>query len=226
MNNAAADELATGIYEQLARLTKALASPSRLELIDLLCQRECSVEELARLSGMSVANTSRHLQALRAARLVSVRREGLYAHYRLAEPAVFRLWQAVRDLGERRLATMRELVAARFAGRRLEEPLELDELARRVESGTVVLIDTRPEREFQAGHIPGALSVPVDELESHLHVLPADQEVIAYCRGPYCSFSDRAVAGLRANGFRARRLALGFPDWRAAGLPVEGSQPA
>ena len=211
------------LYDQLARLTKALASPSRLELVDLLAQRERTVEELARLSAMSVANTSRHLQALRAARLVMVRRSGLHAHYRLADGGVFELWQAVRDLGEKRLATMRELVSAHFENRAALDLLSADELIERLRSGRAVLLDARPEDEFAAGHIAGAVNVPVEELESRLHVLPLDQEVIAYCRGPYCAFSDRAVVILRANGYRARRLALGFPDWRAAGLPVAGA---
>src|SRR5262245_14742097 len=208
------------IYLELARLTKAIASPRRLELIDLLSQRECPVEELAGLSGMSVANTSRHLQALKSARLVSVRRDGLYAHYRLADPAVFHLWQAVRDLGERRLATLREMVAIQFADRRREPAVAIPELVRGLEDGSVVVIDARPEPEFAAGHIAGALSVPVGELEARLHVLPSDQEVVAYSRGPYCPFSDQAVVALRASGFRARRLAVGFPDGRAGGLPV------
>jgi rhodanese-related sulfurtransferase len=213
------------IYDQLGRITKAIASPRRLHLIDLLSQRECSVEELAGLSQMSVANTSRHLQALKAARLVAVRRHGLYAHYRLADPAVFHLWQVVRDLGERRLATLREMVAIQFADRRADEPVQMPELVRLMEEGTVVVIDARPEREYLAGHIAGAVSAPVDELEASLHVLPGDQEVVAYSRGPYCGYSDQAVAALRASGFRARRLAVGFPDWRAAGLPVEGAAP-
>jgi rhodanese-related sulfurtransferase len=184
------------------------------------------VEELAVLAGTTVANTSRHLQVLRQARLVVARRDGLYARYRLADEAVFHLWKAVRDLGERRLATMRELVATRFADRRVDEPIGIDELARRRASGQVVLVDTRPEPEFAAGHITGAVSAPLEELEARLHVLPTDQEVIAYCRGPYCAFSDQAVALLRASGYRARRFALGFPDWRAAGLPVEGVSPS
>jgi len=211
------------LYDQLARLTKALASPRRLELVDLLSQRERTVEELARLSTMSVANTSRHLQALRSARLVTVRRVGLHAHYRLADGGVFELWQAVRDLGERRLASLRELVSAHFGDRASLEPVGVTELLDRLGTGAAVLVDARPEDEFLAGHIAGAINVPVDELEARLHVLPMDQEVIAYCRGPYCAFADRAVAILRANGYRARRFALGFPDWRAAGLPVAGA---
>ncbi|MGH7731832.1 MAG: ArsR/SmtB family transcription factor [Candidatus Eiseniibacteriota bacterium] len=211
------------LYGQLARLTKALASPRRLELVDLLAQRERTVEELALLTAMSVANTSRHLQALRAARLVMVRRAGLHAHYRLADGGVFELWQAVRDLGERRLATMRELVSAHFEGRGALEPVKIPELLDRLHSGAAVLVDARPEDEFLAGHIAGAVNVPVEEMEARLHVLPMDQEVIAYSRGPYCAFADRAVEILRANGYRARRLSLGFPDWRAAGLPVDSA---
>ena len=209
------------LFEQLARITRALSSPRRLELVDLLAQGERTVEELARESAMSVANTSRHLQVLRAARLVAVRRAGLHAHYRLADEGVFRLWQAVRDLGEARLTSMRELVRTYFADRAAAPPLGPDELLERVRSGAAVLLDTRPEAEFLAGHIVGAIHVPIDELDARLHVLPMDQEVIAYCRGPYCAFSDEAVALLRASGYRARRFALGFPDWRAAGLPIE-----
>ena len=213
----------SNLYDQLARVSKALASPHRLELIDLLAQGERTVEELAALAAMSVANTSRHLQSLRSARLVVVRRAGLYAHYRLADEGVFRLWQAVRDLGEERLASVREMVRTFFVDRLALEPVGVAELLDRLHSGAAVLIDTRPEEEFLAGHIAGAVSVPVEELEARLHVLPMDQEVIAYCRGPYCAFSDEAVALLRANGYRARRFALGYPDWRAAGLPVESA---
>lgn len=216
----------SSFYDQLARLTKALSSPHRLELVDLLAQGERSVDELARLAGMSVANTSRHLQALKAGRLVTVRRSGLHAFYRLADEGVFTLWQAVRDLGERRLASMRELVMTRFADRQAMPAIGLDELVAGIRSGSMVIVDTRPEPEFLAGHIAGALNVPIDELEARLHVLPMEQEVIAYSRGPYCDLSDRAVATLRAGGYRARRFALGFPDWRAAGLPSEGSKSA
>jgi ArsR family transcriptional regulator len=185
-----------------------------------MAQRERTVEELARLSGMSVANTSRHLQSLRSARLVVVRRAGLHAHYRLADGGVFELWRVVRDLGEKRLATVRELVSGRFERGVARERVGIEELAERMGSGSTVVLDARPEDEFLAGHIAGAVNVPADEVEAHLHVLPMDQEVVVYCRGPYCGFADRAVGTLRAHGYRARRLALGFPDWRAAGLPV------
>ncbi|TMQ73912.1 MAG: metalloregulator ArsR/SmtB family transcription factor [Candidatus Eisenbacteria bacterium] len=213
-------EFSGQLYGQLARISKAMASPRRLELVDLLAQGERTVEDLAALTAMSVANTSRHLQSLRAARLVTVRREGLYAHYRLADAGVFRLWQAVRDLGEARLAGVRELVRARFEPRGARGGLDLAELRRRLESGEAIVLDARPEREFRAGHIPGALSLPIEDLDAHLHVLPADQEIVVYSRGPYCGMADQAVAILEANGYRARRLAQGFPDWRAAGHPV------
>ena len=211
------------LYEQLARISKAIASPRRLELVDLLAQGERTVEELANLTTMSIANTSRHLQSLRAARLVAVRRAGLYAYYRLADERVFTMWQAVRDLGENRLASVRELVRSHFDSRGRLEPVDLGELADRRRAGEVILLDARPEREFRAGHIPGAVNIPVEEMEARLHVLPVDQEIIAYCRGPYCPISDEAVAVLLANGYRARRFALGLPDWRAAGLPVEST---
>ena len=211
------------LYDQLSRISRALASPRRLELVDVLAQGERTVEQLARLTSMSVANTSRHLQALKSARLVSVRRAGLHAHYRLAGEDVFRAWQAVRDLGESRLSTVRELVRARFHHRAEAETVDLDALLAHVRSGEVVVLDTRPEAEFRAGHIPGALHMPIEELEERLHVLPMDQELIAYCRGPYSTISDEAVAILQASGYRARRFSLGFPDWRAAGLPVEGA---
>lgn len=210
------------LYAQLARVSKAMASPRRLELVDHLAQGERTVEDLAALTSMSVANTSRHLQSLRAARLVTVRRSGLYAHYQLADAGVFRLWQAVRDLGEARLASVRELVRARFE-RGPRPGVDFAELVRRRASGDAIVLDVRPEREFRAGHIAGALSVPLEELEARLHVLPTDQEIIAYCRGPYCGMADAAVATLEANGYRARRLTLGFPDWRAAGHPVAAS---
>jgi rhodanese-related sulfurtransferase/DNA-binding transcriptional ArsR family regulator len=209
------------LFEQLARISKAIGSPRRLELIDALAQLERTVEELATLTGMSVANTSRHLQTLRAARLVAVRRAGLHAYYRLADDGVFRLWQVVRDLGHARLSSVRELVRAR-ADRGGDRPaVSLQELVEHLRAGETLLIDTRPEREFRAAHVPDAVSIPVDDLEARLHVLSGEQEIIVYCRGPYCDFSDRAVAILTANGYRARRFALGFPDWRAAGLPVE-----
>ena len=169
---------------------------------------------------MSVANTSQHLQALRSAQLVTVRREGPYAFYRLAEVGVFKVWQAVRDLGETRLAEIERLIESFIGDRNEPEPVSARELAERSSTGDAVVLDVRPEVEFRAGHIRGARSIPLHELETRLEELPRDQEIIAYCRGPFCMFADDAVALLRRHGFSARRFELGFPDWRAAGLPA------
>jgi rhodanese-related sulfurtransferase len=209
------------LFEEFARIGKALASPHRLELLDLLAQGERNVEDLAREAGMSVASTSQHLQALRAARLVEVRREGLYAYYRLADERVFGVWQALRDLGEARLAEIDHLVQTFLEDRNALEAVDAEELLARLHDESVLVLDVRPEEEYRAGHIPGARSVPLERLEEYLKHIPKDQEVIAYCRGPYCVFSDEAVSLLRSLGYQARRLAQGLPDWRAAGLPVE-----
>jgi rhodanese-related sulfurtransferase len=209
------------LFEQFARVGKALANPHRLELLDLLAQGERTVEDLAREAGMSVANTSRHLQELRAARLVEVRREGLYGYYRLADERVFAAWQAIRDLGEARLAEIDRLVGTYLTDRdSLEAVCAMELLAKMREEGVVVL-DVRPEEEYRSGHIPGARSVPVERLEAYLEEIPQEREIVAYCRGPYCVFSDEAVVLLRSRGYRARRLQEGLPDWRAAGLPIE-----
>ncbi len=210
------------LFEQFARVGKALASPKRLEIVDLLAQGERSVEEIARETAMSVASASQHLQVLKAARMVEARREGLYIHYRLSDENVFRTWQAVRALGESRLAEVDRVVEAYLEDRAALEAVDATELMERLSEGSVVVLDVRPEKEYRAGHIPGALSVPLDALEAALQTLPREREVVAYCRGPYCVFSDEAVAFLRARGYRARRLRQGLPDWRAAGMPVEG----
>ena len=210
------------IFGQFARIGKALSSPRRLEIVDLLAQGERTVEEIARETSMSVASTSQHLQALKAARMVEARREGLYVHYRLADEDVFRTWQAVRALAESRLSEVDRVVEAYLEDRDALEAVDASDLLERLRDGSVVVLDVRPEEEYRAGHIPGALSVPVDALEDALKTLPGDREVVAYCRGPYCVFADEAVAFLRARGYRARRLRQGLPDWRAAGMPVEG----
>jgi rhodanese-related sulfurtransferase len=211
------------LFEQFARIGKALANQHRLELVDLLAQGERSVEDLAREAGMSVANTSRHLQALRGASLVEVRREGLYGYYRLADERVFGVWRAMRELGEARLAEIDRLVDTYLSNRGALEAVCAEELLAKMREGGVVVLDVRPEQEYQAGHIPGARSVPLERLEAYLEELPEDQEVVAYCRGPYCVFSDEAVELLHTHGYRARRLSEGLPDWRAAGMPVERS---
>lgn len=210
------------VYAQFARMTAALASPRCLEIIDLLAQGEWSVEALARLSELSVATTSRHLQVLKAARLVEVRRDGPYAYYRLADGRLFRAWQAIRELGEARLLELDHVVRTLLeAGSGEEEPVTADELAERLERGDVVVVDARSEEEYRAGHIPGAVSAPVARLGPALKALPRDREVIAYGRAPYCVCADEAVARLREHGFRARRLMIGLPDWAVAGRLVE-----
>ena len=210
------------LFGQFARIGKALSSPRRLEIVDLLAQGERTVEEIAKETSMSVASASQHLQTLKAARMVEARREGLYMHYRLADEDVFRTWQAVRALAQSRLSEVDGVVEAYLVNRDALEAVDSSDLVERLRDGSVVVLDVRPEEEYRAGHISGALSVPVDALEAALKTLPRDREVVAYCRGPYCVFSDEAVAFLRARGYRARRLRQGLPDWRAAGMPVEG----
>lgn len=209
------------LFGQFARIGKALSSPRRLEIVDLLAQGERTVEEIAGETAMSVASASQHLQVLKAARMVEARREGLYAHYRLADEDVFRTWQAVRALAESRLSEVDGVVDAYLDDRDALEAVDAAELMERLNDGSVIVLDVRPEEEYRAGHIPGALSVPVDALEAALQTLPRDWEIVAYCRGPYCGFSDKAVALLGSRGFRARRLRQGLPDWRAGGFPVE-----
>lgn len=208
------------LYAQFARLGKALASPQRLELLDLLAQGERAVEELAREAALSIANASQHLRVLRQARLVESRKEGLYVYYRLADPAVFELWRALRRVGESQLAEIDRLVDTYMHHPEHLEPISREVLYRRLVEGGVVLLDVRPALEYRQGHIAGARSIPLDELRQHLQELDPGREIVAYCRGPYCLFADEAVTLLRANGFRAHRYTEGYPDWAAAGLPV------
>ncbi|MGE5248822.1 MAG: ArsR/SmtB family transcription factor [Bacteroidota bacterium] len=209
------------IYAEFARIGKALSNPHRLELLDLMAQGERTVEDLAAESNLSIANASQHLQVLRGAQLVDVRRDGLYAYYRLSDERVFRVWQALRDLGEVQLAQVNRLVESFLRDRSSLQSITAAELVERMEAGEVVLLDVRPELEYRAGHIPEARSIPVDELGARLDELPHDRELIAYCRGPYCLFADEAVTLLQKYGFRARRLVEGLPDWQALNLPVE-----
>jgi rhodanese-related sulfurtransferase len=209
------------LYGQFARIGKALSSPHRLEILELLAQGERTVDSLATEIGLSLANASQHLQALRQAALVESRKEGLYVSYRLADPAVFELCTAIRSVAERRLADLERLVREHFGDRSDAEPVQMDELLKRARSESVVILDTRPATEYAAGHIAGAISVPVDDLQRRLRQLPKRKEYVAYCRGSYCVYADRAVQVLRSHGRRARRLLEGFPEWRAAGLPVE-----
>ncbi len=213
------------LYEQFARVGKALASPRRLELIEILAQGDRTVEALAREAGLSVANASQHLQVLREARLVEAHREGLHVRYRLAGPDVFEVTRRLRLLAEGRLAEVDRLVRDYLTARDGLEPVGREDLLDRVRAGTAIVLDVRPADEYRAGHVPGAISVPIEDLAKRIAEFPADKQVVAYCRGPYCVMSFAAVEALRAKGLDARRLVDGFPEWRAAGLPVEASPP-
>jgi DNA-binding transcriptional ArsR family regulator/rhodanese-related sulfurtransferase len=214
------------LYGQLARLGKALSSPHRLEMLELLAQGERTVDSLATEIGLSLANASQHLQALRQAALVDSRKDGLFVYYRLADPDVFDLSKVIRSVAERRLAELDRLVHDHFGNRSDAQPVPMSELLKRARSKQVVIVDTRPASEYVAGHIAGALSIPVDDLQRRLKELTKGKEYVAYCRGPYCIYADRAVEMLRATGRRARRLVEGFPEWRSAGFPVsQGTAP-
>ncbi|MEW5864016.1 MAG: metalloregulator ArsR/SmtB family transcription factor [Pseudomonadota bacterium] len=209
------------LYEAIARVGAALASAARLQLLEYVAQRERSVETLAAMAGLTVANASKHLQALRQAGLVHARKEGLRVYYALAGDDVARLVAALRETAERRVADVERLLRDWLSHRDALEPVPAQELLERAKKGLVTVLDVRPEEEYAAGHLPGAINVPLDRLERALARLPKRREIVAYCRGPYCLMSFEAVARLRKRGFRARRLENGFPEWRAAGLPVE-----
>lgn len=208
------------LLAQFARIGKAVASPVRLELLDLLAQGEKSVEMLARHAGLSVTNTSNHLKELRTAGLVTARREGAFVHYRLTDLAVHEFLRGLQQIAQRQLAEARQIVRDYFVEPDALEPLSAIELLERMRADDVVILDVRPEDEYDAGHIPGALSIPVGELERRVSELPAEKEIVAYCRGPYCVMSLQAVELLRARGYRARRLDEGVPDWRLQGHDV------
>lgn len=213
-------ELKDALYEQFSRVGKALSSPKRVEILDLLGQTERTVEALAQATGMGVTNTSAHLQALKGARLVETRKEGTKVYYRLADDEVSRLYVAFRDVASHRLAEVEQIARDYFAARDDLEPLSRHELRKRMRGDDVVVVDVRPPEEYAAGHIPGAISMPVTELADRVEDIPPDAEVVAYCRGPYCVLAPEAVGILRRHGFRTRRLEDGFPEWRLAGLPV------
>lgn len=211
------------IYEQFARLGKAVSAPKRLELLDLLCQGPRTVEALAEQAALSVANASQHLQVLRAARLVDAEKKGLHVEYRIAGAEVCRFFLALRGLAEERLAEVEQVTRDYLERRGAMEVIEGDELLRRVRAGEVTVLDVRPPEEYRAGHIPGALSIPIGELKARLKELPRDREVVAYCRGPYCVMAVEAVELLRRKGFKAHRLERGVVDWRARGWRVESN---
>ncbi len=212
-----------GLYGQFARIGKALANPTRLEFLELLAQSERSVESLANEVGQSLANASQHLLVLREAGLVAARKQGLFVYYSLSHPLVFELTAAVRLVAEKQLADLDRLVRLHLADRAETEAVGMDDLLRRANSTDLVIIDARPHNEYEAGHIAGAISVPVDLLQLKLDELPAGKEYVAYCRGPYCVYADRAVEFLTAKGRNAKRLTDGFPEWKARGYPISTS---
>lgn len=214
-------EFKSSIFEQFARIGKVVSSPQRHEILDLLCQGEHTVETLARKSGMSVANTSRHLQILRSTRFVATRKEATYVYYRLADDEVCDFLNALRSLAESRLAEVEQIARDFLAEHGQFERLEQDDLIRRVLDSDVTVLDVRPPDEYAQGHLPGAVSVPLSELKQRIDDLPRDREVVAYCRGPYCVLAVEAVELLREAGIEAVRLEPGVQDWRALGLDVE-----
>ena len=209
------------LYQAIARVAQALASGNRLLLLEYLAQCDRSVDELARMTGMSIANTSQHLQALRQASLVTSRKEAQRVFYAIAGDDVVRMCALLRGLAQARLAEVDRLVRDFVVCRDELEAVPASEALQLAKKGLVVVLDVRPPEEFCAGHLPGAVNIPIKELEARLASLPKRKEIIAYCRGPYCLMSFEAVARLRKRGLRARRLEEGFPEWRAAGLPVE-----
>lgn len=213
-------EFKNRVYDELARLTKALANPHRLEIIELLAQGDYAVEQISAQTGLSIANASQHLQVLKAARLVDVTRNGKFVHYRLANANVFKVWRALRELGVEQIASIDKLVKDFRQSKTKSEAITIDELTKRIESGKVTILDVRPESEYKKGHIANALSIPFDELASRLKELPKRNEIIAYCRGPFCVFADEAVFLLNKSGYKATRLDQGFPDWALMGKPV------
>jgi rhodanese-related sulfurtransferase/DNA-binding transcriptional ArsR family regulator len=209
------------LYQAIGRVAAALGSAGRLQILEYVAQGERSVDALAAMTGLSVANTSKHLQALRQAGLVTARKAGLRVYYSIAGDDVSRLLASLRGVAEHRAADVDKLLQTWLAHRDELEPVSAREVLARLSKGLVTVLDVRPAEEFAAGHLPGALNVPVEKLQAYLSKLPKRKEVIAYCRGPYCLMSFEAVDKLRKRGFKAKRLADGYPEWRAAGLPVE-----
>lgn len=209
------------VFEQLARVAKALAQSNRLELLEALGQGERSVEELARASGLSIANTSHHLQILRDGGLAKSRKEGVQVFYRLSDDEIPALLAGLSRIGERHVAEVERIVREHFTSKDALTPVGHKELLKLVRAGEAMVIDVRPESEYRAGHVKGAINIPLESLPKRLAGLPKDQEIVAYCRGPYCMLAFEAVAQLRKKGYRARRLDDGFPEWKAGGNPVK-----
>ena len=209
------------LFAQFAAVAKALAHAHRLELVEQLAQGERSVETLASRTGLSIANTSQHLQQMRRVGIVAARREGKFVFYKLADEAVLAVLAALRRIAERNIAEVEQVIRSYFDDRDSLEPVSRDELLKQLQAGAVTILDVRPPDEFALGHLPAALNIPLRELEARLAELDPSQEIVAYCRGPYCVLSYEAVAWLRGRGFKVRRLEDGLPEWRAAGLPTE-----
>jgi rhodanese-related sulfurtransferase len=219
-----ARELKDGVYEQFARIGKAVSAPKRIELLELLCQGPRTVEALADQTAISIANASQHLQILRRARLVEAQKKGLFVEYRLADEGVLKFVHAMRGLAEARLAEIGEITNAYLKARGALERISGKELMQRVRNGEVTVLDVRPAEEYHAGHIPGARSVPVGELRKRLAELPRNREIVAYCRGPQCVMAIEAVELLCKEGFRAYRMEQSVVDWRARGWRIEKSR--
>lgn len=209
------------IFQQFAKITQAFSSPKRLEIIDVLAQGERDVESLAKEVKLTIANTSRHLQILKNARLVESRKVGVHVYYRIADSEVLHCWKSIQRLAEKRLAELREVVRLYFEERDEMEPISREELWKRIQNGDVIMLDVRPAEEYKSGHIPGALSIPLSELRQRLNNIPRDCEIVAYCRGMYCVLAAEAVAILRSAGLRAMRFKEGILEWKEAGLPLE-----
>jgi rhodanese-related sulfurtransferase len=209
------------LFNEFARVSKALGSGNRLELLEFLAQGERSVDHLAKLSGLSVANTSRHLQVLRQAGLVTARKEGLYVYYSTSGAGVIRLLAALQEVAQHNVAEVTRIVNTYLTSKDSLEPVSVQDLVARVAEGLVTVLDVRPPEEYRAGHLAGAINVPLAELEAAAERLPRERDIVAYCRGPFCVLSFEAVAQLRKQGFNARRLETGYPEWKVAGLPVE-----
>jgi len=214
-------EFKDAVFQHFARIAHAFSAPKRLEIVDVLSQGTRDVETLAREVHSTVANTSRHLQVLKQAHLVETRRDGVRVIYRLADAEVVRCWKHLQSLAESLLPDVKDAVRRYFNEREGMEPISREELQRRIRQGDVIVLDVRPAEEYEAGHIPGAVSLPLPELTERLDEIPSDREVVAYCRGPYCVLSAEAVLRLREAGYRAVRLADGLHEWREAGLEVE-----
>lgn len=209
------------LFAEFARVSKALGNGNRLELLEFLAQGERSVDTLAKLAGLSVANTSRHLQVLRQAGLVAARKDGLFVHYSVSGEGVVRLLAALQEVAQHNVAEVAKLVNTYLTSKDSLEPVSVGDLVDRMRNGLVAVIDVRPPEEYAAGHLSGAINVPLADLEKNLGKLPRGREIIAYCRGPFCLLSFEAVARLRNKGLKARRLETGYPEWKVAGLPVE-----